>query len=217
MARPPRHARHPHGELRDRGGELRERHPSDLGNYVSADSCCGRCQQDGSQIATTPGFPHSARPTGGRRKQRTIVMRTRRNVVTGIAAAALALTAGGIAVGSSGGTPTGMLRRQPGRPRPAPGSPSRGTSPRSSGTSRGRPGIPPWRSGRGRTRQEARTSGPCQGRAGCRAARRAAVPGQVSARAVPVAARAAGTRPGRVPGPGRPPARFTASAWRGAR
>jgi hypothetical protein len=34
-------------------------------------------------------------------------MRTRRNVVTGIAAAALALTAGGIAVGSSGGTPTG--------------------------------------------------------------------------------------------------------------
>lgn len=34
-------------------------------------------------------------------------MRTRRNVVTGIAAAALPLTAGGIAVGSSGGTPTG--------------------------------------------------------------------------------------------------------------
>ena len=95
-----------------------------------------------------------------------------------------------------------MLRRQPGRPRPAPGSPSRGTSPRSSGTSRGRPGIPPWRSGRGRTRQEARTSGPCQGQAGCCAARRAAVPGQVSARAVPVAARPAGPAPGGSPAPG---------------
>jgi hypothetical protein len=35
-------------------------------------------------------------------------MRTRRNVVTGIAAAALALTAGGIAVGSSGGTPAAV-------------------------------------------------------------------------------------------------------------
>lgn len=34
-------------------------------------------------------------------------MRTRRSLVTGIAAAALALTACGIAVGSSGGTPTG--------------------------------------------------------------------------------------------------------------
>ena len=34
-------------------------------------------------------------------------MRTRRNMVTGIAAAALALTACGIAVGSSGGTPAG--------------------------------------------------------------------------------------------------------------
>lgn len=34
-------------------------------------------------------------------------MRTQRNMVTGIAAAALALTACGIAVGSSGGTPTG--------------------------------------------------------------------------------------------------------------
>jgi hypothetical protein len=32
-------------------------------------------------------------------------MRTRRNLVTGVAAAALALTACGIAVGSSGGTP----------------------------------------------------------------------------------------------------------------
>ena len=35
-------------------------------------------------------------------------MRTRRNLVTGIAAAALALTAGGIAAGSSGGTPTAV-------------------------------------------------------------------------------------------------------------
>ena len=34
-------------------------------------------------------------------------MRTRRNMVTGIAAAALALTAGGIAAGSPGGTPAG--------------------------------------------------------------------------------------------------------------
>jgi len=34
-------------------------------------------------------------------------MRTRRNLVTGIAAAALALTACGIAAGSSGGTPAG--------------------------------------------------------------------------------------------------------------
>jgi hypothetical protein len=34
-------------------------------------------------------------------------MRTRRNLVTGIAATALALTAGGIAAGSSGGTPAG--------------------------------------------------------------------------------------------------------------
>src|SRR5579859_6139421 len=35
---PPRHARHPHGELRERGGELRERQPLKPGNYVSADS-----------------------------------------------------------------------------------------------------------------------------------------------------------------------------------
>src|SRR5579859_5924141 len=34
---PPRHARHPHGELRERGGELRERQPLKPGNYVSAD------------------------------------------------------------------------------------------------------------------------------------------------------------------------------------
>jgi hypothetical protein len=34
-------------------------------------------------------------------------MRTRRNLVTGVAAAALALTACGIAAGSSGGTPAG--------------------------------------------------------------------------------------------------------------
>ena len=34
-------------------------------------------------------------------------MRTRRNLVTGIAAAVLALTAGGIAAGNSGGTPAG--------------------------------------------------------------------------------------------------------------
>ena len=34
-------------------------------------------------------------------------MRTRRNLVTGIAAAALALTACGIAAGTSGGTPAG--------------------------------------------------------------------------------------------------------------
>jgi hypothetical protein len=34
-------------------------------------------------------------------------MRTRRNLVTGVAAAALALTVGGIAAGSSGGTPAG--------------------------------------------------------------------------------------------------------------
>jgi len=34
-------------------------------------------------------------------------MRTQRNIVTGIAAATLALTACGIAVGSSGGTPAG--------------------------------------------------------------------------------------------------------------
>jgi hypothetical protein len=34
-------------------------------------------------------------------------MRTRRNMVTGIAAAALALTACGIAAGTSGGTPAG--------------------------------------------------------------------------------------------------------------
>jgi hypothetical protein len=37
-------------------------------------------------------------------------MRTRRNLVTGIAAAALALTACGIAAGSSGGTPAGHSR-----------------------------------------------------------------------------------------------------------
>src|SRR5579863_983665 len=35
---PPRHARHPHGELRERGGELRERQPLKPGNYVSADT-----------------------------------------------------------------------------------------------------------------------------------------------------------------------------------
>ena len=34
-------------------------------------------------------------------------MRTRRNMVTGVAAAALALTAGGIAAGTSGGTSAG--------------------------------------------------------------------------------------------------------------
>ena len=40
---PPRHARHPHRELRERGGELRERQPLNLGNYVSADRY-GRCR-----------------------------------------------------------------------------------------------------------------------------------------------------------------------------
>jgi len=35
-------------------------------------------------------------------------MRTRRNLMTGIAAAVLALTAGGIAVGTSGGTPAAV-------------------------------------------------------------------------------------------------------------
>ena len=39
-------------------------------------------------------------------------MRTRRNLVTGIAAAALALTACGIAAGSSGGTPAAVSAEQ---------------------------------------------------------------------------------------------------------
>src|SRR5262249_38822104 len=70
---------------------------------------CGRCQKDRSQMATTPGFPHSARPAGGRRKQRTTVMRTQRSLVTGVAAAALVLVlaSGGALTASAGGQPAG--------------------------------------------------------------------------------------------------------------
>src|SRR5216683_5259988 len=49
---PPRHTRRPHGELRDRGGELRDRYPLRAGELherrhralvVVAGSCRGRC------------------------------------------------------------------------------------------------------------------------------------------------------------------------------
>jgi hypothetical protein len=46
-------------------------------------------------------------------------MRTRRNLVTGIAAAALALTACGIAAGTSGGTPAGHAAAVSARQAPA--------------------------------------------------------------------------------------------------
>ena len=140
-------------------------------------------------------------------------MRTRRNLVTGIAAAALALTACGIAAGTSGGTPAGHAAVSGGQ---APagtwvtdqgdivaGQAAHrvdGRESRADAAAAGGPGL-----GHG-------PAGPRPGQAGRRAARRAADRGQVSARAVPVAARAAGTRLWRVPGPGRPAARFTASA-----
>src|SRR5690348_3889689 len=64
-------------------------------------------------MATTPGFPHSARPTGGRQKPRTTVMSTRRNLVTGITAAALALVlANGAALtAAAGDQPAGRHAR----------------------------------------------------------------------------------------------------------
>ena len=174
-------------------------------------------------------------------------MRMRRNKVIGVAAAALAVTACGIAASNSGGIPGRIrLRCQRGTRLRPPRSPTRRCSPRSSvidaagrgsrGAAARHPGHRPGDArpdqasspvtGRGSCRGAAAAggpvtghwpAGPCQGQAGRRAARRAAGPGQVSARAVPVAARAAGTRPWRVPRPGRPPARFTASAGRVAR
>jgi hypothetical protein len=96
------------------------------------------------------------RPTGGRRKQRTTVMGTQRNMVTGIATAALALTACGIALPA--GRRPGMLRCQRAMPRSALGSPGRGTSPGSSGTSCGWAGIPRRRGGHRRTRPGLPTS-----------------------------------------------------------
>jgi hypothetical protein len=67
-------------------------------------------------MATAPGFPPSARPAGGRRKQRTTVMRTRRNLVTGIAAAALVLVpaSGAALTASAGGQPAGGAGAVPG-------------------------------------------------------------------------------------------------------
>ena len=177
-------------------------------------SCCAGPQPDPNQIPTAAGSAGSARPTGGRRKQRTTVMRTRRNIVAGAAAAALALTACGIAAAVPAGRRPGLLRCRRGTPRTASGSLSRGTSPRSSGTSCGRAGSCRGAAAAGGPVTGHRPAGPGQGQAGRRAARRAAGPGQVSARAVPVAARAAGTRSWRVPGPGgRGKPRLTASAW----
>src|SRR5262249_61784081 len=66
-------------------------------------------------MATAPGFSPSARPTGGRRKPRTTVMRTQRSLVTGIAAAALVL------VLASGGALTASAGDQPARGRGWPG------------------------------------------------------------------------------------------------
>src|SRR5262249_48863937 len=60
-------------------------------------------------MATAPGFSPSARPTGGRRKPRTTVMRTQRSLVTGVAAAALVLVlaSGGALTASAGGQAAG--------------------------------------------------------------------------------------------------------------
>src|SRR5579863_3907711 len=57
---PPRHARHPHGELRERGGELRERQPLKPGNYVSADTRGPRARL-GRSAAARPLGPAPAR------------------------------------------------------------------------------------------------------------------------------------------------------------
>src|SRR5262249_58671096 len=67
------------------------------------------CHHDGSQMAPARGFPPSARPTGGRRKPRTTAMRTRRSLVTGVAAAALVLVlaSGAALTASAGGQPAG--------------------------------------------------------------------------------------------------------------
>ena len=64
------------------------------------------------RLSTLAGLA-SARPAGGRRKQRTTVMRTRRNLVTGITAAALALVlANGAALtASAGDLPAGRHTR----------------------------------------------------------------------------------------------------------
>src|SRR5215831_4691398 len=68
-------------------------------------------------MATAPGFPHAARPTGGRRKPRTTVMRTRRSLVTGVAAAAalvLVLASGAALTASAGDQPVGGAWSVPG-------------------------------------------------------------------------------------------------------
>src|SRR5690242_13865479 len=64
------------------------------------------------RLSTLAGLA-SARPAGGRRKQRTTVMRTRRNLVTGITAAALALVlANGAALtAAAGDQPAGQHAR----------------------------------------------------------------------------------------------------------
>ena len=133
--------------------------PRSLRSWRSA-RCWGRCQQGVSQMTTTPGFPVSARPTGGRRKQRTTVMRTRRNLVSGIAAAVLGLAACGMAGGCSGGTPAGHAAAVSAGHAPA-GTwvTGQGDIAGSSGTSCGA-GSPPGRSGRRRARQGSPISRP---------------------------------------------------------
>src|SRR6185312_10779453 len=63
---------------------------------------CARLQPDGSRTATVTGSAGSARPTGGRRKQRTIAMITRTKLVIGTLATGLALAACGTVAGTSG-------------------------------------------------------------------------------------------------------------------
>ena len=159
-------------------------------------------------MTTTPGFPHSARPTGGRRKQRTTVMRTRRNLVTGIAAAALALTACGMAAGCSGGTPAGHAAAASAGHAPA-GTwvTGQGTSPRSSSTSCGA-GTPPGRSGRRRARQRLRISGFWPRSSGMWCCTPGSRPGagKTPARCRSRHGRQGGPAGGRVPGAGRPTA-----------
>ena len=63
---------------------------------------CVRLQPDSSRTATVTGSAGSARPTGGRRNQRTIAMITRTKLVIGTLTAGLALAACGSVAGTSG-------------------------------------------------------------------------------------------------------------------